>query len=147
MSNDNTNPFERLFKLWAMVCKLVLDGKRDPVLVVDALQKIVDENPNLIIRVTRPDRNPVAPSGSCGYRSQAIRQQQCCLIKYFPLRGTGDEVKVVFFKLSRFISDNDSEKNMNRAASNLSICTLSPRSMKMTQPSPTTTRCYALERF
>ena len=29
MSNGNTNFFERLFKLWAMVCELVMDDKRN----------------------------------------------------------------------------------------------------------------------
>ena len=42
MSN-NKNVFERLFKLWAMVCKLIMDGKRDPDAVADSLQVIVNE--------------------------------------------------------------------------------------------------------
>lgn len=37
------NVFERLFKLWATVCKLVVDGKRRAEDVVEVLQKIVDE--------------------------------------------------------------------------------------------------------
>jgi hypothetical protein len=39
---SNNNMFERLFKLWAMVCKLVLDGRRDPSFVAQKLQEIVD---------------------------------------------------------------------------------------------------------
>lgn len=42
MSNDK-NQFERLFKLWAVVAKLVLDGKRSATKVADLLQAIVDE--------------------------------------------------------------------------------------------------------
>ena len=42
MSSDNI--FERLFKLWTSVCKLVLDGKRDPKLIATILQGIVDES-------------------------------------------------------------------------------------------------------
>lgn len=37
------NVYERLFKLWATVAKLVLDGKRDAERVAQALQAIVDE--------------------------------------------------------------------------------------------------------
>ena len=42
MSNDNINLFERLFKLWAVIAKLVMDGKRDIGAVADHLQLIVD---------------------------------------------------------------------------------------------------------
>ncbi len=42
MSNG-VNQFERLFKLWATVAKLVLDGKRSAQKVADALQSIVNE--------------------------------------------------------------------------------------------------------
>ncbi len=38
---SNSNVFERLFKLLANVCKLVLDGKRDPEEVCDVFQMIV----------------------------------------------------------------------------------------------------------
>lgn len=37
------NQFERLFKLWATVAKLVVDGKRNATKVADMLQSIVDE--------------------------------------------------------------------------------------------------------
>src|SRR3989344_1209014 len=37
------NQFERLFKLWATVTKLVIDGKRSAAKVADTLQSIVDE--------------------------------------------------------------------------------------------------------
>ncbi len=37
------NQYERLFKLWATVSKLVVDGKRSIGRVIDALQQIVDE--------------------------------------------------------------------------------------------------------
>lgn len=43
MSNGEINVFERLFKLWAMVTKLIMDGKRDPHKVADILQRIVDK--------------------------------------------------------------------------------------------------------
>jgi len=36
------NPYARLYKLQAMIGKLVIDGRRDPVVVADVLQKIVD---------------------------------------------------------------------------------------------------------
>jgi len=36
------NEYERLFKLWATVTKLILDGKRDIKLVAGRLQSIVD---------------------------------------------------------------------------------------------------------
>lgn len=38
--------FERAFKLWASVCKLVLDGKRDLALVCQKLQEIVSDGPD-----------------------------------------------------------------------------------------------------
>lgn len=41
---SSRNVFERLFKLWASVCKLVLDGKRSAEKVCLALQTIIDEN-------------------------------------------------------------------------------------------------------
>ena len=37
------NTFERLFKLWSMICKMVMDGARDPEKVAEILQTIVDE--------------------------------------------------------------------------------------------------------
>lgn len=36
------NAYERLFKLWAMICKMIMDGVRDPGKVADVLQTIVD---------------------------------------------------------------------------------------------------------
>ena len=51
MSNDNV--FERLFKLWAMVAKLVLDGKRDPQRVADILQGIVNEVSGSIVAISK----------------------------------------------------------------------------------------------
>lgn len=46
MSNgkaEEINPWERLFKLWAMICRLLLDGKRSLERVMDALQEINDK--------------------------------------------------------------------------------------------------------
>lgn len=44
MSNGNVrNPYERLWKLEATVNKLILDGKRDPRKVADALQRIIED--------------------------------------------------------------------------------------------------------
>ena len=40
MSNDNV--WERLFKLWSAICKMIVDGVRDPGKVADVLQTIVD---------------------------------------------------------------------------------------------------------
>lgn len=37
------NAFERLFRLWAAVCKMVIDGKRSAEAICDILQRIVDE--------------------------------------------------------------------------------------------------------
>jgi len=43
MSNDKeSNVYERLWKLWAMVCKMIMDGVRDPEKVAEVLQTIVD---------------------------------------------------------------------------------------------------------
>ena len=42
MENDK-NVYERLWKLWTMICKMVMDGVRDPEKVADALQAIVDQ--------------------------------------------------------------------------------------------------------
>ncbi len=107
MSNDNTNPFERLFKLWAMVCKLVLDGKRDPVLVADALQKVVDENPNMIVRgaIVNRLRSPQAAIDATG-RKQYVNAS---VVASMP-RGTGAEAEIVFFRVGRFIKDDDLDK-------------------------------------
>lgn len=46
MSSDiskDGNAWERLFKLWASICKLLLDGKRDLEKVASVLQVIIDE--------------------------------------------------------------------------------------------------------
>lgn len=40
MSNEN---LARLFKLWAMICKMIMDGVRDAEKVADILQDIVNE--------------------------------------------------------------------------------------------------------
>ena len=37
------NVYERIFKLWSSICKMIVDGVRDPEKVADALQVIVDE--------------------------------------------------------------------------------------------------------
>ncbi|MBP6883936.1 MAG: hypothetical protein KBC06_01745 [Candidatus Pacebacteria bacterium] len=43
MSNGRAgNVYERLFKLWAMICKMVMDGTRDAHKVAEVLQTIVD---------------------------------------------------------------------------------------------------------
>ena len=42
------NEYERLFKLWATVAKLVVDGKRDAAEVAYSLQEIVDKHNSLI---------------------------------------------------------------------------------------------------
>lgn len=43
MSNDTNEVFARILKLLASILKMVVDGKRDAVVVADCLQKIVDE--------------------------------------------------------------------------------------------------------
>ena len=44
MSNENTkvSVYERLWKLWAMIGKMIMDGVRDPEKVAEVLQTIVD---------------------------------------------------------------------------------------------------------
>lgn len=45
MSNElkvGANVYERLWKLWAMICKMVMDGVRDPEKVAEILQQIVN---------------------------------------------------------------------------------------------------------
>ncbi len=42
MGNGEKNVFERLFKLWAKVCKLIIEGRRDAESIALILQKIVD---------------------------------------------------------------------------------------------------------
>jgi hypothetical protein len=42
------NVFERLFKLWGMICKMILDGVRDPEKVAEALQAIVDGSTTVV---------------------------------------------------------------------------------------------------
>ena len=43
MSNETkVGVYKRLWKLWAMICKMVMDGVRDPEKVADLLQTIVD---------------------------------------------------------------------------------------------------------
>ena len=43
VSNDTAvNVFERLFKLWTMICKMVMDGTRDAERVASVLQSVVD---------------------------------------------------------------------------------------------------------
>ena len=49
MSSD-VNVWERLFKLWASICKLLVDGKRDLEKVASILQKIVDGADNPFVR-------------------------------------------------------------------------------------------------
>lgn len=46
MSNDNV--FERLFKLWASICKMIVDLKRDPEKVAKVLQDIVDDSGHFV---------------------------------------------------------------------------------------------------
>ncbi len=43
MSNDTTNLWERLFKLWAKICMMIVDGKRGLYEVAEHLQVIIDE--------------------------------------------------------------------------------------------------------
>ncbi|MBI2630598.1 hypothetical protein HYW73_00040 [Candidatus Nomurabacteria bacterium] len=47
------NPFERLFKLWAMICKMIMDGVRDAEEVANILQGIVDGPANVAKKVVR----------------------------------------------------------------------------------------------
>jgi len=42
MSNEK-NVYERLWKLWTMICKMIMDGVRDPYKVAEILQGIVTE--------------------------------------------------------------------------------------------------------
>ncbi len=40
VSNDNV--YERIWKLWTMICKMIMEGLRDPNKVADLLQTVVD---------------------------------------------------------------------------------------------------------
>lgn len=44
MSNDNVNVFERLLKLWVAICKMCMDGTRNPSIVANYMQRIIDPN-------------------------------------------------------------------------------------------------------
>lgn len=53
MSSGNVcekNVYERLFRQWASVCKLVIEGKRDPEAVSQVLQTIIAERNTLILK-------------------------------------------------------------------------------------------------
>jgi len=41
VSNEK-NVFERLFKMWSTICKMIVDEIRDPEKVADALEKVID---------------------------------------------------------------------------------------------------------
>lgn len=60
MSNGTDNPFERLFKLLATVCKLVLDGKRDPVKIANIFQTIISGSVESSFE-NEPDSKPTLP--------------------------------------------------------------------------------------
>jgi hypothetical protein len=52
------NQYDRLFKLFATVAKLVIDGKRNAMKVADTLQSIVDEvQPNFILYLAPAQEN------------------------------------------------------------------------------------------
>ncbi len=55
---SNGNVFERLFKLWAAICKMIMDGQRDPERMATVLQGIVDEPDPEFITKTKKDDNP-----------------------------------------------------------------------------------------
>lgn len=40
--NNDKNIYERLWKLWTMICKMIMDGTRDPEKVAEVLQRIVN---------------------------------------------------------------------------------------------------------
>lgn len=50
MGNDK-NVYERLWKLWTMICKMIMDGARDPDKVADILQTIVDSSKGYLRRL------------------------------------------------------------------------------------------------
>lgn len=67
----------------------------------------VERFSNLIVRLVRPDRSrtPQAALDATGRKQYIINSVVASMPK-----GTGDEAKVVFFKLGRWISDDDLEK-------------------------------------
>lgn len=48
---SNGNIFERIFKLWTMICKMIMEGTRDPYKVAQVLQSIVDEADSFLRRL------------------------------------------------------------------------------------------------
>lgn len=107
------NVYERLFKLWSAICKMIVDGARDPYKVAEVLQGIIDR-PVKVVEVvgdyvTRHftidrNRNPEEVFRATG-RRQYLNDE---VVKAMP-RGEDEEGEVVFFKLGRF-GDNDLEK-------------------------------------
>lgn len=53
MSSGNSNVFESLFKLWASICKMILDGARKAEEVAKYLQRVNDD-PNFLAALERP---------------------------------------------------------------------------------------------
>ena len=53
MSSGNSNVFEVLFKLWASICKMIVDGARKAGEVAKYLQRINDD-PNFLAALDRP---------------------------------------------------------------------------------------------
>ncbi len=58
MESGETNIYERLFKLWASITKLIMSGNRSPYRIADMLQKIVDEKQRKLALYTHPKQNP-----------------------------------------------------------------------------------------
>lgn len=53
MSSGNNNVFEGLFKLWASICKMIVDGARKAEEVAKYLQRVNDD-PNFMAALDRP---------------------------------------------------------------------------------------------
>ncbi|MBI5222311.1 MAG: hypothetical protein HY980_02330 [Candidatus Magasanikbacteria bacterium] len=53
MSSGNGNVFEVLFKLWASICKMILDGARKAEEVAKYLQRVNDD-PNFMAALDHP---------------------------------------------------------------------------------------------
>jgi len=80
VSNDEKegNVYERLWKLWTMICKMIMDGVRDPEKVVDTLQTIVDQTKVYLRRLYETETITISATdgtetfASCGLFSGGV---------------------------------------------------------------------------
>lgn len=102
---SNSNQFDRLFKLWATVAKLVVDGKRSATMVADALQAIVNETIPKTLSLTE-----MIALGKYDWVNQDITEANFPMAEDFTF---GTETKL--FHFDRDISSENAIKEMERA--------------------------------